>query len=96
MYIVSPAVLPLGKKPQPLSKLLPELASKMIRQYEGHDALRIFGPYHWGAELVRRYGIERGRRYRRDTAIKDAAARVGLHPETLKNWLNRSKQPPKR
>jgi hypothetical protein len=91
VYIISP----LGKKPQPLSKLAPALAREMIRQHDGHDALRIFGPYHWGAELVRRYKLEcknSGHPYRRDNAIDKAADRVKLDRNTLRNWMNRSRR----
>jgi hypothetical protein len=90
MYIISP-----DKKPRPLSELWPALARKMIQHHDDHDALRIFGPYHWGAELVRRYKIEcknSGRRYRRDEAIDKAADRVGLGRDTFRNWMNRSKR----
>jgi hypothetical protein len=95
MYIISPP----GKKPRSLSELGPELAQKMIRQHNGRDALRIFGPYHWGEELVRRYRDEckkSGRRYRREDAINDAADRVRLDRDRLTNWMNRSKHRSKR
>jgi hypothetical protein len=95
MYIISPAVLPPGKKPRPLSELLPEVASKMIRQHDGRDALRIFGPHHWGEELVRRHKVEcknSGRPYHRDKAIEKAADCVGLDFDTLRNWMRRSKR----
>jgi hypothetical protein len=91
VFIISP----LGKKPQPLSKLAPALARKMIRQHNGSDALRIFGPYHWGAELVRRRKEEckkNGDKYRRDDAINAAADSVGLGRDALRNWMNRSRR----
>jgi hypothetical protein len=91
VYIISP----LGEKPRSLSELWPELAQKMIRQHDGRDALRTFGPYHWAEELVRRHKAEcksNGRPYSRDDAINDAADRVGLGHDKLRNWMNRSRR----
>jgi hypothetical protein len=75
-------------------ELLPTLARNMIREHDGRNALKLFGPYHWAEELVRRYKDEckkSRRRYRRDEAINQAAARVGLEFDALRNWMNRSR-----
>jgi hypothetical protein len=90
-YIISP----LDKKPRSLSGLAPELARQMIQQHDGRDAVRIFGAYHWGAELVRRHKAEcknSGRKYSREDAINDAADRVGLGRDALRHWMNRSRR----
>jgi hypothetical protein len=89
LYIISP-----DKKPRTLTELLPALARNLIREHDGHNALRLFGPYHWAEELVRRYKAEcknSHSEYRRDEAINKAADRVGLDPRHLRNWMNRSK-----
>jgi hypothetical protein len=88
-YIMSP-----DKKPRTLMELLPALARNMIREHDGRNALKLFGPYHWAEELVRRYKVDcktSRRGYSRDKAINEAADAVRLDPSTLKHWLNRSK-----
>jgi hypothetical protein len=90
-FIVSPQ----GERPRSLSELLPELARNMIRQHSGRDAVRIFGPYHWAAELIRRKRVARkknGGEYSRADAINQAADRVGLDRKKLRNWMNRSRR----
>jgi hypothetical protein len=93
-YIISPT------RKTTLSELMPEFAQKMIRQHNDFGlAVKTFGPYHWGAELVRRYKEECqkiGRRYRREEAIEKAAACMGLQPHTLHNLLKRPRRRAKR
>jgi hypothetical protein len=62
-------------------------------------ALAIFGPRVSAREIIRRHRIEcsqTGRKYDREYAIDQAAEMVGLDPQKLANWLNRSKRAHKR
>ena len=84
-----------------------DLARKVVRQHRDEDlwfVLPLCGPRVVAEELIHRYRVKcrqegiKYDRHERDHAITQAARMVSevwgrrLNPETLRNWLNRSKR----
>jgi len=84
-----------------------DFARKVVRQYRDENlpfVLPLCGPRVVAEELIRRYRVKcqqediKYDRHERDHAIAQAARMVSevwgrhLNPETLRNWLNRSKR----
>ena len=58
-------------------------------------AVAMFGPYYTAEEVVRRYREEceqAGCKFERDYVIGEAAKKVGLPEDKLRNWLLRSRK----